>query len=55
MLLIMGLNFLQNVVIKGKNEQGKIILQAKYENGRVIIDIADDGSGLDIERVKKKL
>ncbi len=38
----------------GKPETGTITLNAYHEGGHIIIEIADDGKGLDIERIKQK-
>jgi two-component system chemotaxis sensor kinase CheA len=38
----------------GKPEHGRIRLSAYHEGGHVIIQIADDGRGLDTERIKAK-
>ncbi len=38
----------------GKPEQGVIRLRAFHQGGNVIIEIADDGRGLDSERIKQK-
>lgn len=38
----------------GKNPVGKIILSAKQANNKVIIEIQDDGSGLNIEKIRQK-
>jgi two-component system, chemotaxis family, sensor kinase CheA len=38
----------------GKSEQGLIRLSAYHEGGYIIIRIADDGRGLDTERIKAK-
>ncbi|HPG32021.1 MAG TPA: chemotaxis protein CheW, partial [bacterium] len=40
---------------KGKPQVGKIILKAYHLGGQVIIDIIDDGSGINIEKVKEKI
>jgi two-component system chemotaxis sensor kinase CheA len=39
---------------KGKPEGGTITLNAYHEGGHIIIEIADDGRGLDIEKIKQK-
>jgi len=41
-------------VAAGKSETGTITLNAFHEGGHIIIEIADDGKGLDIERIKQK-
>lgn len=38
----------------GKPEQGVIRLEAFHEAGSVIIEVADDGRGLDVERIRAK-
>ncbi len=38
----------------GKPEKGTIRLSAYHEGGHIIIEIADDGRGLDTERIKAK-
>jgi two-component system chemotaxis sensor kinase CheA len=39
----------------GKPETGKIILNAYHEGGHILIEIADDGKGLPLERIKQKI
>jgi two-component system chemotaxis sensor kinase CheA len=38
----------------GKPETGKVTLNAYHEGGHIIIEIADDGRGLPIDKIKKK-
>ena len=38
----------------GKSLQGKLTLRAFHEGGNVIIEIADDGGGIDPQKVKRK-
>jgi two-component system chemotaxis sensor kinase CheA len=38
----------------GKPERGRIRLSAYHEGGHIIVQIADDGRGLDTERIKAK-
>ncbi|HEY4075905.1 MAG TPA: chemotaxis protein CheW [Rhizomicrobium sp.] len=38
----------------GKPESGTITLEACHESGRIVIRIADDGRGLDVERIRAK-
>ena len=38
----------------GKPEKGTVRLAAYHEGGHIIIEIADDGKGLDAEKIKKK-
>jgi two-component system chemotaxis sensor kinase CheA len=39
---------------KGKHPEGRIVLRAYHQNGMVHIEIADDGNGIALERVKAK-
>ncbi len=41
-------------VLAGKSEVGKITLKAYHEGGHIIISIADDGRGLNAERIRAK-
>jgi two-component system, chemotaxis family, sensor kinase CheA len=41
-------------VAGGKPETGTITLNAYHEGGHIIIEIADDGKGLDIDKIKQK-
>lgn len=38
----------------GKNPTGKIILSARQVNNKVIIEIKDDGTGINLEKIKEK-
>ncbi|GGC34969.1 hypothetical protein GCM10011504_11700 [Siccirubricoccus deserti] len=38
----------------GKPETGRITLNAYHEGGHIIIEIADDGRGLNLERIRQK-
>lgn len=38
----------------GKAEAGTIVLRASQRGNHVVIEVSDDGSGIDIERIKKK-
>ena len=39
----------------GKPEVGKVMLNAYHEGGHIIIEIADDGRGLNIARIREKV
>ncbi|MGB9866951.1 MAG: chemotaxis protein CheA [Bacillota bacterium] len=39
---------------KGKPEEGLVKLSARNEGGRVVIEVADDGAGIDPEKVLRK-
>ncbi len=41
-------------VQKGKTPQGRLALRAFHEGGHVNIEIADDGAGIDAEKIKAK-
>ncbi len=41
-------------VERGKREQGEIRLSAAHRSGRVLIEVADDGGGINREKVKSK-
>ena len=38
----------------GKPEEGTLLLKASNEGNQIIIDIADDGAGINVEKVKQK-
>lgn len=38
----------------GKNEEGILLLKASNEGNQIVIDIADDGAGIDVARVRQK-
>ena len=38
----------------GKSETGTVLLKASNEGNLIVIDIADDGAGIDAEKVKQK-
>lgn len=38
----------------GKNETGRVLLKASNEGNQIVIDIADDGAGIDVEKVRNK-
>lgn len=37
-----------------KDETGKLLLKASNEGNMIVIEIADDGAGIDVDRVRKK-
>ena len=49
-----GLEMPDDRVASGKNETGIIKISAEQANGQMIITIADDGKGIDIEKVAAK-
>jgi two-component system, chemotaxis family, sensor kinase CheA len=49
-----GIGLPEDRVKAGKSPEGRVFLRAFHENGQVNIEIADDGMGIDIARVKAK-
>ncbi len=49
-----GIEGLADRKAAGKNETGTIKLEAYHEGGHIIISIADDGKGLNLDRIKEK-
>ncbi len=49
-----GLESPQERIAAGKNAEGVVRLAAKHRSGRIVIEIADDGAGIDRERVMQK-
>jgi len=41
-------------VAAGKPEEGLLTMRAFHEGGQVVIEIADDGAGIDVERIRDK-
>ena len=41
-------------VAAGKPAEGRLSLRALHESGQVIIEVADDGAGIDVDRVRAK-
>jgi len=41
-------------VAAGKPETGRVVLDARHEGGHIVIEIADDGRGLSIDKIKEK-
>lgn len=50
-----GIEIPSERVKAGKPETGKIHLRAYHEGGHIIIEIADDGKGLPISKIKNKI
>ncbi len=38
----------------GKSESGRITLQARHEGGAILIEVADDGRGLPVDKIRAK-
>jgi len=49
-----GIEFPEERIRRGKTEEGHIKLSARREKDNVIIEIDDDGSGIDFDKVKEK-
>lgn len=50
-----GLETTPERIKAGKSEVGKVVLSAYHEGGHIIIEIADDGRGLNTEKIKEKI
>ena len=50
-----GLETTEDRIKAGKPETGVISLSAYHEGGHIIIEIADDGKGLDVDKIKAKI
>ncbi|MBL6079295.1 chemotaxis protein CheW [Belnapia sp. T18] len=50
-----GLETPEQRIAAGKPEAGRIMLNASHEGGHIIIEIADDGRGLNAERIRQKV
>jgi two-component system chemotaxis sensor kinase CheA len=48
-----GIESPEKRVAAGKPAEGRLLLRAYHEGGQVIIEIADDGAGLDHERIRR--
>ncbi|WP_299865987.1 chemotaxis protein CheA [uncultured Hoeflea sp.] len=49
-----GLETPEKRTAAGKNAEGVLKLSAKHRSGRIVIEIADDGAGINRERVRSK-
>jgi chemotaxis protein histidine kinase CheA len=49
-----GVEMPEKRLASGKSPEGHLLLRAFHEGGQVNIEISDDGSGIDLERVKQK-
>lgn len=50
-----GIENPEDRIIAGKQETGRIKLNSYHEGGHIIIEISDDGRGLPLEKIKKKI
>lgn len=50
-----GIELLEVRRAKGKSEQGVISLHAYAQSDKIVIDIKDDGAGINVEKVMKKV
>ncbi|PWV99836.1 two-component system chemotaxis sensor kinase CheA [Hoeflea marina] len=49
-----GLETPEKRIAAGKNPEGVLRLTAKHRSGRIVIEIADDGAGINRDRVRQK-
>lgn len=49
-----GLESPEKRIKSGKAREGHVTLTAQHRSGRIVIEVADDGAGIDRERVKEK-
>ncbi len=49
-----GIEFPEERVGKGKNEEGVIRISAFQEGGNVVLQIADDGRGFDVDKIRER-
>lgn len=49
-----GLETPKERLAAGKPEKGRIALNAYHEGGQILVEIADDGRGLDVEKIRTK-
>lgn len=49
-----GLETTQDRLAAGKSEKGRVTLNAYHEGGQILVEIADDGRGLNRERIQAK-
>lgn len=49
-----GIESPEKRIAAGKSPEGRVRLNASHEGGKVIIEMADDGGGIDPERVRQK-
>ena len=49
-----GIEFPEERVRLGKPEKGRITVSARRQGGTIVIELADDGKGLDTERIRSK-
>ena len=50
-----GIESKEERIKAGKNPLGKLILEAKNEKDSVVLCVSDDGKGLDLDKIKKKI
>ncbi|WP_081157895.1 chemotaxis protein CheA [Ensifer aridi] len=49
-----GLETPEKRIAAGKNPEGTVRLTAKHRSGRIVIELADDGAGINREKVRQK-
>ncbi|MCB9988683.1 MAG: chemotaxis protein CheW [Rhodospirillales bacterium] len=50
-----GIESPEDRLAAGKPEMGKLLLNAYHEGGHIIIEISDDGRGLPVDKIKRKI
>ena len=50
-----GLDTPEERTSAGKSEQGRLIVEARHASGMLSITVTDDGRGVDLERLKRKI
>lgn len=50
-----GIESPQERIAAGKDEQGRIVLEAMHRGGMLSVTVTDDGRGVDLERVRRKI
>jgi len=50
-----GIESPEDRLTKGKSETGTITINASHQAGRLLIQVKDDGQGVDIEKLRKKI
>jgi two-component system, chemotaxis family, sensor kinase CheA len=49
-----GIEFPEERVRQGKTEKGTVSVSARRQGGNIVIELADDGRGMDSERIRQK-
>jgi two-component system chemotaxis sensor kinase CheA len=49
-----GIEFPEERVRRGKPARGRVSIEARQQGGNIVIEIADDGRGIDVARIREK-